>query len=256
MNGSIEKKDQDKNIERRILCAIKPDGTREEIEVALVREHSLSVYVDGECILKLICTKDLLDELVIGRLCTDGYIKCLDDISEMRFDENAERADVSLKYVQGEDCSEVGKPNGERSDENAVDAVSIGDKIPQWSVGQIFELANTFSKGMPIHSRTQGTHSCLLARGSEVIFSCEDIGRHNTVDKAVGFALKNHVKLSECILFISGRVPVDMMKKVINAGIPVLVSKSVPTADAVSLAKENGITLIVKAYPDQIEICE
>ena len=47
-----------------------------------------------------------------------------------------------------------------------------------------------------------------------------------------------------------------MMKKVIYSGIPVLVSKAVPTLDAALLAKEYGVTLIVRAYPDQIEICE
>ena len=85
---------------------------------------------------------------------------------------------------------------------------------------------------------------------------CEDIGRHNTVDKAVGFSKLSGINLSECTLYISGRVPVDMMQKVIYSGIPVLVSKAVPTADSVRLAKKYGVTLIVKAYPDQIEICD
>ena len=56
-------------------------------------------------------------------------------------------------------------------------------------------------------------------------FKAEDIGRHNAVDKAVGYAVLNDIPLSGCMIFTSGRVPVDMVEKVIVAGIPVLVSK-------------------------------
>ena len=221
-------------VENISLNAVKADGTEEEISVTLIKEHSLTVFIDDVKAFSLICTKDLLKELVIGRLMTDGRIKRLEDIIELRFDESWERADVKLVTKQ---------------DDN-----SCSTQL-QWDKEQIFELTKIFSKGMPIHSKTQGTHSCILAKGKEVVFSCEDIGRHNTVDKAVGYALMKGIDLSQCILYISGRVPVDMMTKVIRSGIPVLVSKSVPTIDAVKLAKEYGVTLIVKAYPDQFEIC-
>ena len=85
-------------------------------------------------------------------------------------------------------------------------------------------------------------------------FKAEDIGRHNAVDKAVGYAVLNDIPLSECMIFTSGRVPVDMVEKVIVAGIPVLVSKSVPTAESVELAEECNLKLICKAWPDQCEI--
>ena len=221
-------------VENISLNAVKADGTEEEISVTLIKEHSLTVFIDDVEAFSLICTQDLLKELVIGRLMTGGRIKRLEDISELRFDESWERADVKLVTKQ---------------DDN-----SCSTQL-QWDKEQIFELTKIFSKGMPIHSKTQGTHSCILAKGKEVVFSCEDIGRHNTVDKAVGYALMKGIDLSQCILYISGRVPVDMMTKVIRSGIPVLVSKSVPTIDAVKLAKDYGVTLIVKAYPDQFEIC-
>ena len=56
------------------------------------------------------------------------------------------------------------------------------------------------------------------------------------------------------MLFTSGRVPVDMVQKVISAGIPVLVSKSVPTAESVELAREYGLNLVCRAWPDKCEI--
>ena len=84
----------------------------------------------------------------------------------------------------------------------------------------------------------------------------KNIGGFLIVQKLNFFAILNDISMKELILYISGRVPADMMRKVIYSGIPVLVSKAVPTADAVELAERYGVTLIVKAYPDQIEICK
>ena len=122
--------------------------------------------------------------------------------------------------------------------------------IPQ----QIFSLAREFSKETALHVKTGGTHSCILASEGETVFVSEDIGRHNAVDKAVGYALLNGIDLSRCMLFTSGRVPVDMVQKVIAAGIPVLVSKSVPTSESVELAREYGLNLVCRAWPDKCEI--
>jgi FdhD protein len=74
------------------------------------------------------------------------------------------------------------------------------------------------------------------------------------MDKAIGYALINGIPLNECILYTTGRVPTDMVKKAIMAGVPVLVSKAVPTDAAIKMAKEHSLTLICKAWPDKFEI--
>jgi FdhD protein len=74
------------------------------------------------------------------------------------------------------------------------------------------------------------------------------------VDKAVGYGLRSGIPLSECILYTSGRVPVDMVEKPIAAGIPILAAKSVPTAEAVDLARKYGLVLIGKARHDSMKV--
>ena len=74
--------------------------------------------------------------------------------------------------------------------------------------------------------------------------SCEDIGRHNALDKAVGSMLLAGVPLSECVLYTSGRVPMDMVRKAIRAGVPALVSKTMPTVQSLELAQEYGLQLL------------
>ena len=101
---------------------------------------------------------------------------------------------------------------------------------------------------------TQCTHICILGRRGEILFVSEDIGRHNALDKAIGHAVLSDIPLDECMLFTSGRVPLDMVEKVIMAGVPVLVSKAVPTSEAVSLARKSGLTLICRAWPDSMVV--
>ena len=287
--------------ENMYRTVIRADGTKERISVPNIKEHRLTVFVDGKEAFSIICSKDCMNELVAGSLFLRGYIKEKENIAELRFDESEERADVTLRgdedrsagLVRNADENRpeglVRNADGDRPEglvrnadgdrhaglaRNAdvdkqpgltddiiseTDNTGFGQKKAEKTLpdtDSIFKLAKIFSEGMPVHSETQGTHSCILADGNSVLFTCEDIGRHNTVDKAVGYALMKDIDLSECILYISGRVPTDMIQKVIYSGIPVLVSKAVPTAEAVKMARENGVTLVVKAYPDRIEICE
>ncbi len=123
-----------------------------------------------------------------------------------------------------------------------------------WTHEQIFALAHVFAADTPMHRRTYGAHSCYLARGAEVLYCCEDLGRHNAFDKVVGCALIDDVDLRECTVFTSGRVPTDMAVKAIRARIPIMVSKAVPTNLAVQMAKEHGLTLICAAHPDSFRI--
>ncbi len=234
-----------------------PDGSRSVREDTLLKEHELTVIINEQPALRLICTKEYLRELVTGRLYTEGIIDKAEAIAKIFFCRYEKEASVFIgKDVLLEEAvrRDLSCCSGNTVYKTAQTKVNLR-KLPEtvYKPEQIFALAERFRKDSSLHGMTQGTHSCILARKGDVVFSCEDIGRHNAVDKAVGYGLINNISLNECILYTSGRVPVDMTEKVIAAGIPVLVSKSVPTAESVSLAKEYGLTLIFRAHPDSFE---
>lgn len=101
-----------------------------------------------------------------------------------------------------------------------------------------------------LHRRTRSTHSCFLLLDGKIIFECEDISRHNTIDKAIGWALLKGINLSRTAVFTSGRVPVDMAGKIIRAGVRVLISKETATKEAIELAERFNLTLIGKVRPE------
>ena len=97
-----------------------------------------------------------------------------------------------------------------------------------------------------IFGRTGGLHAAaLFSSEGELIVAREDVGRHNAVDKVVGWALlEKRLPLSKCVLLVSGRGGFEIVQKVLVAGIPLLASVSAPSSLAVQLARELGLTLV------------
>ncbi len=246
------------NIEYPEKTIVTADGRRSREEAAVICEHILSVIVNEVRVFSLVCTKDRLKELVTGRLYTEGLIDKLSDIKIMRFCLQENEARVFLnhsidweEYEKAEpSCCTANKVYKAHAGRRRLETLTPVTWKPEW----VFSLAERFSKGEELHKKTQGTHSCILLKEGDILFSCEDIGRHNAIDKVIGYGLTEDIPLEGCVVFTSGRVPVDMVEKVITAGIPVLVSKSVPTLQSVELAKEHGLTLICRAWPDRFEI--
>lgn len=237
---------------------IRNGGTKEPVSREILREHRLELVVNEQTIARLVCTPDNLEEFVVGRLITEGIIQNANDIEQLHLCESGNRARVFLKrdvkFARGTaeeptcctDNRVLLQPEGV-TEYSAMEA-------PEWKQEWICNIVNTFAKDSKLHKSTGGTHSCVLAVGEEIVHVVEDLGRHNAMDKAIGYAALHDIAPEKCILFTTGRVPVDMVSKVIRARIPVLVSKSIPTMDAVEMARMYGLTLICRAWPDSFEI--
>ena len=87
-------------------------------------------------------------------------------------------------------------------------------------------------------------HSCALVTDGVVQCYREDIGRHNALDKVIGYALKNAIPISRSIVFTSGRISRDYLEKVIKAGFRIVVSRAAVTASAGALARQENITML------------
>ena len=87
-------------------------------------------------------------------------------------------------------------------------------------------------------------HSCALVTDGKIQCYMEDIGRHNALDKVIGYALKNGIPIGNSIVFSSGRISQDYLEKVIKAGFKIVVSRAAVTASAVALARREEITML------------
>lgn len=238
------------------------DGGVAEDAVTLLVEHMLEVSIQDVPVYRLVCSPTQLPELVLGRLLSEGVISGADDVDVIYLCKDGLRAKVFLKEQRK---LETAPPRvetvascctGNRTLADVFSAAELPPRVqpiayrPEW----IFSLARAMNSGTPLYAATHSAHSCLLQCQGTLLTSSEDIGRHNAMDKVIGWALCHGVDLKSCILYTSGRVPVDMALKAIQAGVPVLASKALPTDKAVELAKEFGLTLIGAAHPDSMRV--
>ena len=99
--------------------------------------------------------------------------------------------------------------------------------------------------------KTGGAHCSVLFSGKELIAKSSDVGRHNTVDKVIGYCILNKIDLSGCVLGCTGRQPAGMISKAVNAGIPIIISKAATTDEGIRLAEASGLTLVCRVKEDR-----
>ena len=106
-------------------------------------------------------------------------------------------------------------------------------------------LGRAMRERQTIHREVGGTHAAALFRADgRMVAIAEDIGRHNAVDKVIGHCLLRGIDLANLLMVTSGRASYEMAAKAIRVAIPLVASVSAPTALAVQLAQDRGLSLI------------
>lgn len=142
------------------------------------------------------------------------------------------------------------------------DVVAAGAALPR---SVLVTLVDRLRAGQKVFSRTGGLHGAgLFTFGGDVVAIREDIGRHNAVDKLVGWAaLDGRLPLGDHVLVASGRVGFEIVQKAAVAGVPVVAAVSAPSSLAVATAERVGIAVVgflrgetfnVYSHPDRIDL--
>ena len=207
-----------------------PDGT----ERTLAAEHAAAILVNEQPAFRVVCTPELLPQLALGRLLTEGWITSADEVERVAVCAQGLKISVQLRHPLA-----AAEQAGQEVPSCCTDNLTLASPVRLQPLAPV-------PQGLPLYRATHAVHSCLLLRAGKILYRCEDLGRHNALDKAVGCALTEGVPLAECVLFTSGRVPVDMVRKAIRAGVPALVSKSMPTVQSLELAEEYGLKLFIR----------
>jgi FdhD protein len=134
----------------------------------------------------------------------------------------------------------------------SIDDIRLLPRTPLTADGTVFDpavlttLPDRLREAQRVFSATGGLHAAgLFTASGELLAVREDVGRHNAVDKIVGWAvLQDKLPLNGCALLVSGRASFELAQKAVLAGIPLLAAVSAPSSLAAELAQEAGLTLI------------
>ncbi|MFI6867525.1 formate dehydrogenase accessory sulfurtransferase FdhD [Nocardia sp. NPDC050406] len=245
---------------RRRTLRISPTGVVRRPDT-LVVEEPLEIRTGGQSLAVTMRTPGADIDLVHGFLFSEGLIERADDIAVARYcagtDENGQNTynllDVQLRqpvpvtprnFLTNSACGLCGK--------TALDEVRTRLPFPIPEDGLAVKtsvltaLPDELRSRQTVFDATGGLHAAgLFTADGTALAVREDVGRHNAVDKVIGWALReNRVPAHDLVLMVSGRASFELVQKAAMAGIPVLGAVSAPSSLAVDLAEDAGLTLI------------
>jgi FdhD protein len=241
----------------------------------LAVEEPLEIRVNGAPITVTMRTPGSDFELAQGFLLTEGLITHRDDVATVRYCRGTEgdgantynvldvrltdgitlpELDIRRNFYATSSCGVSGKAS--------LDAVARiskfcpGDDPTKVSMQTLSATATRLRQAQKVFASTGGLHGAALfdAEGN-LLVAREDIGRHNAVDKVVGWALEQRlIPLTATVLLVSGRASFELTQKAVMAGIPVLAAVSAPSSLAVDLASQSGLSLVAFLRGDSMNI--
>lgn len=223
-----------------------------DAEKRVIGEISLKIYINGTEYASLLCLNQLTEELALGFCHSEGVIDAMGDVASIAYNEKLFAVMVELvpgKSVQRcESLRSVTSGCGKCFTYINPLKHEKFQPVPgqeRFSLRGILNGMREFERRSEIYREIGGVHSVLFHHELLSVFN-EDIGRHNCFDKIAGVLLRSDKMnlAGNAMLFVSGRVSSEIITKVIRLGVPVLVSRSTPTAAAVNLAREYGVTLL------------
>ncbi len=255
---------------KKTLINIKKIKNRQEIfcedTVALETEYSL--FVNGQKLVRLSCTPEDLKELALGRLYTEGLVRNIRQIRSIQIQEEERTIYVEISENEKQRTEKESGKNTKNEVESSIESRekepgktepiqyrnaettmperkqrSEGNRIVGFS--EIFSAAEVFfSQPGELFRETGCAHSCAFWKEREIVCSFEDIGRHNALDKVAGKLLIQEIDPGDGVIFTSGRISADYLKKIIQMGVATVVSRAAVTEAAVLLAEKYGILLL------------
>lgn len=249
---------------RRPVLRISAAGEHKRLD-ALAAEEPLEIRVGGRALAVTMRTPGHDVELVHGFLLTEGVLGERTDVHTARYCDSVDddgrntynvldvalaegvpppEAGVERNFYTTSSCGVCGKA--------ALDAVRLRTRYPPAAdpclvaTEVLTKLPDALRDQQRVFAATGGLHAAGLftADGAALVVR-EDVGRHNAVDKALGWALlEDRIPASGTVLMVSGRASFELVQKAAMAGVPVLAAVSAPSSLAVDLAEEQGITLI------------
>ena len=224
-----------------------PEGETEPDEIAV--EEPLEIRVDGRPIAVTMRTPGQDEELAVGFLRSEGIAAVsarptpdlAANVIDVDVDGEVDFDRLSRNFYTSSSCGVCGK--------GALEAVAV--EAPRVESGLVVpaeviaELPDRLREAQPTFAATGGLHATgLFASDGELLAVREDVGRHNAMDKIVGWAFgQGLLPLFDKMLCVSGRLSFELVQKAAVAGCPLVVAVGAPSTLAVDLARDRGVTL-------------
>lgn len=220
-----------------------------EYQDTIAVEKAFTVAVNGLELITLMCSPVNFEELALGFLLSEGILNWDVEV-KVELDEKCGLANVLVPSINKLNLSSLGKRTLTSGCGKGAVFYNLNDHRDRRKVSDdtkfelryLQEIMSELQKRSRCFFETGGVHSAGLVYNGDLVLR-EDIGRHNAVDKLLGYCFVSMLTPSGLALFLSGRISSEIVLKSARIGFPLIVSRSAPTSLAIELADELGITL-------------
>ena len=240
----------DDEVEKIPILRFTREG-RSNIEDIVAREFPLTIILNNQELVTLLCSPTDLKHLAIGFLFSEGLLKSKGEIKKVIVDERRGVVRVETEESRELDRDVLFKRLITSGCGRGVSFYNANDTQSQKIESQVemlahnvFTLVSDFQHRSQVYRATGGVHSAALCDIKSILVFSEDIGRHNAIDKIFGECILKDIPTDGRIIITSGRISSEILLKVAKRNIPIIISKSAPTDLGVKLANDLGVTLL------------
>ncbi len=242
----------DRAVTREIL---RVEGQQvKKIDDLVVTEHAVTVKINQQEFVTMVCTPEYVEDMVIGYLASERVIRSFEDIEEIWYQEKEGFVHIKTKHINPyyqqtqnkryiTSCCGMSR-QGFVFTNDALVAKKMEDIHVEITTNDCFRLMNAMQDSADIFKKTGGVHNAALCDVNGIVLSRMDIGRHNALDKIYGYCLRHNISIQDKIIVFSGRISSEILLKVSKIGCEIVLSKSAPTELALQLAEQLGITTV------------
>jgi len=251
----------DNEVERFPMLRLTEESER-SIEDVLAREFPLTIILNNQELVTLLCSPKDINYLAVGFLFSEGLLGNKDEIKKIIVDER--RGIVRVETKEGGEIDRdvlfkrfitSGCGRG-ASFYNAADITGQKVESPvKMSIADVFTLVKDFQHHSQVYRATGGVHSAALCDRKSILVFSDDIGRHNAIDKIFGKCLLEDILTDDRIVITSGRISSEILHKIAKRSIPIIISISAPTNLGVKIADNLGVTLISSVRGKRMNVC-
>ncbi|MFC1888062.1 formate dehydrogenase accessory sulfurtransferase FdhD [Candidatus Cloacimonadota bacterium] len=225
----------------------------------IIREVSFQIFVNRKRLVTISALPSDLQYLGTGFLFSEGLVKSRAELTDYQIDLEEKYINFNLN-IPAERIDNF-HSTGEKTSGCGMSLSAGLDEEEQKQFPEItleaeptLELMKEFIQSSSLFRETGGVHIAALVENYKIKYFAEDIGRHNAVDKVIGMAVSDSVELSNSILYCSGRISSEIVKKAVRLHIPMIISKSAPTSEAIRLGWDYKVFIIGFARNQRMNI--
>ena len=217
------------------------DDQRKYLTDLVINEISFEIFINAKRLLSISALPSNLMELSMGFIFSEGLVKSFDEIKGYKMDEQINAINFMLQ-IPDERLRYFNKTKEKTSGCGASLSSSLADNGKEdfgnieIDIEKLRTLFHSFQKKSLLFFKTGGVHSAALITDDEIKYFAEDIGRHNAVDKVIGMALLDKYAMKNLTMLCSGRISSEIVKKAVRLNIPMIISQSATTSEAINLA--------------------